>query len=236
MIEGGQNRLLLLACLMASVWLALAKPPGARQEVQRHGVVFEEWIRDTFFGGYRPPDYTQRWDIPANVNTNHGGIPVNPKAAKFGTPVDLGDALRQFDIQEPFLLIVGFWQQDGAVKRFVNVQAVRVEPEQWRRLWGSVTRADLERLDALIKDPSREVLAVRREAQAMKRRPPFTEAVVQVNPKIDANQRRLQCSLRFADFFTHLAPEADRGKTNAPKLLGVSLPAEVVSPPRAFGR
>ncbi len=212
------------------------KPPVARQEVQRHGVVFEEWIRDTFFGGYRPPDYTQRWDIPANVNTNHGGIPVNPKAAKFGTPVDLGDALRQFDIQESFLLIVGFWQQDGAVKRFVNVQAVRVEPEQWRRLWGSVTRADLERLDALIKDPSRDVLAARREAQAMKRRPPFTEAVIQVNPKIDANQRRLQCSLRFADFFTHLAPEADRGKTNAPKLLGVPLPAEVVSPPRTFGR
>jgi len=212
------------------------KPPVARQEVQRHGVVFEEWIRDTFFGGYRPPDYTQRWDIPANVNTNHGGIPVNPKAAKFGTPVDLGDALRQFDIQEPFLLIVGFWQQDGAVKRFVNVQAVRVEPEQWRRLWGSVTRADLERLDALIKDPSRDVLAARREAQATKRRPPFTEAVIQVNPKIDANQRRLQCSLRFADFFTHLAPEADRGRTNSPNLLGVPLPAEVVSPPRAFRR
>jgi hypothetical protein len=232
----GHKRWLLLACGLAIVGLALAKPPETRREVQRHGVVFEEWIRDTFFGGYRPAGYTQRWDIPANVNTNHGGIPVNPKAAKFGTPVDLGDALRQFDIQEPFLLIVGFWQQDGAVKRFVNVQAVRVEPEQWRRLWGSVTRADLERLDALIKDPSRDVLAVRREAQAAKRRPPFAGAVIQVNPKIDAKQRRLQCSLRFADFFTHLAPAADRGKTNAPKLLGVPLPAEVVSPPRAFRR
>jgi hypothetical protein len=232
----GRKRWVLLAYCVASAWFVLAKPPEVRREVQRHGVVFEEWIRDTFFGGYRPPDYTQRWDIPANVNTNHGGIPVNPKAAKFGTPVDLGDALRQFDIQEPFLLIVGFWQQDGAVKRFVNVQAVRVEPEQWRRLWGSVTRTDLERLDALIKDSSRDVLAARREAQAMKRRPPFTEAVIQVNPKIDANQRRLQCSLRFADFFTHLAPEAERGKTNSPKLLGVPLPSEVVSPPRAFGR
>lgn len=232
----GPKRGLLLAYFVASAWLAVAQPPETRREVQRHGVVFEEWIRNTFFAGYQPADYTQRWDIPANVNTNHGGVPVNPKAAKWGTPVDLGDALRQFDIQEPFLLIVGFWQQEGAVKRFVNVQAVRVEPEQWRRLWGSVTRADLERLDALIKDPSRDVLAARREAQATKRRPPFTEAVIQVNPKIDANQRRLQCSLRFADFFTHLAPEADRGKTNAPKLLGVSLPAEVVSPPRAFGR
>ncbi len=215
---------------------AAAKPPAGRQEVQRHGVVFEEWIRNTFFAGYQPVDYTQRWDIPANVNTNHGGIPVNPKAAKWGAPVDLGDALRQFDIREPFLLIVGFWQQQGAVKRFVNVQAIRVEPEQWLQLWGSVTRADLERLDALIKDPSRDVLAVRREAQAMKRRPPFTEAVIQVNPKIDVKQRRLQCSLRFGDFFGHLAPLADRAATNAPTLFGVALPAEVASPPREFRR
>jgi hypothetical protein len=205
-----------------------------RHEVQRHGVVFEEWIRETFFGGYQPPSYTQRWDIPANVNTNHGGIPANPKAAKYGTPVDLGDALRQFDIAEPFLLIVGFWKQDGEVKRFVNVQAVRVEPEQWRRLWGPISRADLERLDALIKDTSRDAIEVRKAAQAMKRKAPFTEAVIQVNPKIDARQRRLQCSLRFDDFFRQLAPSADRSPTNAPVLFGVPLPPALASPPRTF--
>lgn len=234
MSKDGNKRCLLLAYFVASAWLVLAKPPETRREVQRHGVVFEEWIRDTFFGGYRPAGYTQRWDIPASVNTNHGGIPANPKAAKFGTPVDLGDALRQFDIAEPFLLIVGFWKQDGDVKRFVNVQAVRVEPEQWRRLWGSVTRADLEQLDALIKDTSRDVLATRKAAQALKRKSPFTGAVIQVNPKIDAKQRRLQCSLRFADFFDRLAPVADRAATNAPRLFEVPLPAELASPPREF--
>ena len=207
-----------------------AAPPEERREVQRHGVVFEQWIRDTFFGGYQPGDYTQRWDIPASVNTGHGGIPVNPKAAKFGTPVDLGDALRQFDIADPFLLVVGFWKQDGEV----IVQAVRVEPAQWRALWGPVTRADLERLDALIKDTSRDVMATRQAAQAMKRRAPFTKAVMQVNPKLDAKQRRLQCSLRFDDFFTHLAPEAGRGVTNAPTLFGRTLPLELASPPRSF--
>jgi hypothetical protein len=165
---------------------------------------------------------------------NHGRIPVNPKAARFGAPVDLGDALRQFDITEPFLLVVGFWRQDGDVKRFVNAQAVRIEPEQWRRLWGPVTRADLERLDALIKDTSRGVLATRKAAQAMKRQAPFTQSVIQVNPKIDAKQRRLQCSLRFDDLFRQLAPEADRGPTNAPTLFGRALPAELVSPPRTL--
>ena len=58
---------------------------GSAQEVQSHGLVFERWVRDTFFDGYKPASYTQRWDIPASANRAHGGIPVNPKAVKHGT-------------------------------------------------------------------------------------------------------------------------------------------------------
>ena len=105
-------------------------------EEQVHGVIFEQWIRDTFFNGYKPKSYTQKWDIPAAANRRFGGVPVNPKAAKYGTPVDLGDALRQFDIAEPFILALGFWQQAGEEKRFVNLVAPRIEPAAWRKLWG----------------------------------------------------------------------------------------------------
>ena len=93
------------------------------QEVQQHGLVFEAWVHDTFFDGYQPPGYTQKWDIPSAANKHHGGIPVNAKAAKDHTPVDLGDALRQFDIAEPFILVIGYWRQDEAKKRFVNIIA-----------------------------------------------------------------------------------------------------------------
>ena len=80
---------------------------------------------------------------------------MNPKATKYGTPIGLGDALRQYDIAEPFLLIVGFWQQvTPQEKRWVNVQAVRVEPKVWRSLWGDLTRTDLAELEAVIKDKS----------------------------------------------------------------------------------
>ena len=48
--------------LLLLLILALVAPA---QEVQRHGLVFEQWVRDTFFEGYQPPGYTQRWDIPA---------------------------------------------------------------------------------------------------------------------------------------------------------------------------
>ena len=68
-------RLLILAILLAVL-------PAGAQEVQRHGLVFETWVRDTFFDGYHPRFHTQKWDIPAAVNVRFGGVPVNPKAIK----------------------------------------------------------------------------------------------------------------------------------------------------------
>lgn len=204
-------------------------------EVQHHGLVFEQWVRASFFGGYKPGDYTQLWDIPAEFNKDHGGIPANPKAVKYGSPLDMGDALRQFGVAEKggrFLLIVGFWTQDGKKKKWVNAVAVEVTPEQYRRLWEPVTREDLEKLDGVVKDRSLSPAEAREEAQEIKRRVPFSKSIMQVNPKIDAHQRRLQCSIRFGDFFHFLAPAADSTKQDKPGLWGLPLPDEFESAPR----
>lgn len=222
------NALLLLLAILA-VGAARAR------EVQSHGLMFERWLQDTFFDGYRPPNYTQRWDIPATANSKHGGVPVNPKAIKHGTPVDLGDALRQFEIEEPFMLIVGFWEQASPTeKRWVNAQAVTVQPALWRKLWHPVTKADLEKLVAVIKDKTLSLDEARARAKEMKAGPPFSEAVIQVNPKIDRAQRRLQCSLSFRGFFQHLAPGASPEKTSSPKVFGVPVPAKFESSPRTI--
>jgi hypothetical protein len=218
------------------VFLALVLTLAAA-EVQHHGLVFEEWIDDTFFEGYRPPNYTQKWDIPAAQNKNHGGVPVNPKAIKYGAPVDLGDALRQFAIDEPFILAIGFWRQDGDEKRFVNLIAPRIEPTAWKKLWGAVTQADLEKLDAVVKDKSLSPAEARAAAQKIKNAPPFTTAVIEVNPKIDAKtQRRLQCSLRFDDVFKYLAPGADPRPQERVALWGVEFPQAIASKPRDLKR
>ena len=218
-----------LLVLMAAVLLEA-------QEVQRHGLVFETWVRETFFPGGEPAGYTDRWDIPAARNRDHGGIPVNPKAVKWGTPIDLGDALRQWEIEEPFWLVAGFWEQaTPGEKRFVKIVAARVEPAQWRALWGDITRADLERLDAIVKDRALTPAEARRAAQALKRTAPFTTGTFVLNPKIDARgQRRLQCSLRFADFLTHLAPEVSREPDPVPALWGVPFPGPIAGGPREF--
>ena len=214
---------------------ALLSITSAR-EVQSHGLLFEKWLRDTFFGGYTPASHTQKWDIPAEHNPDHGHIPVNPKAIKYGTPVDFGDALRQFEIvekRERFLVIVGFWDQvTKTEKKWVNVQAVDITPDQWAAIWKPVTRADLERLVAVVKDKSLSLDEARKRAKEMKSKPPFTESVMQVNPKIDGSQRRLQCSVRFEDFFKHLAPKADASREEQPKVFGVAVPKQFASEAR----
>jgi hypothetical protein len=219
--------------ILALLFVAGALASALAQEVQVHGLVFERWVRDTFFGGYQPVSYTQRWDIPADANKDHGGVPVNPKAVKFGTPVDLGDALRQYAISEPFLLVLGFWEQDGDQKRFVNIVAPLLTPEKWKTLWGDVTYADLLKLDTLIKDPARPIEETRKLALRAKNAPPFNSAIIQVNPKIDARQRRLQCSIRFDDVFRHLAPDASAQRQTSPALWGVPFPGPIESPPRS---
>lgn len=224
------KRVLLLCAVLAAAWLF-----AAAQEVQLHGLVFERWVRDTFFDGYKPASYTQRWDIPAAANRDHGGIPVNPKAIKYGAAIDLGDALRQYEIDEPFMLVVGFWQQQGETKRFVNIAAPVISPALWRKLWGPVTYADLIKLDALIKDQGPAVEELRKIVMKAKNTAPFTEAIIQVNPKIDSRgQRRLQCSLRFADFFKYLAPDADSKPQVHPQLFGVEYPGPIPSKPRVL--
>lgn len=224
---------LLILLLTSILWVATQ---GLSREVQSHGLQFEKWLRETFFGGYVPASRTQKWDIPASANLEHGGIPVNPKATKHGTPVGLGDALRQFEINETFMLIVGFWDQvTPEDKRWTNVQAVRVKPQMWRKLWEPVTRGDLEKLDAIIKDKALSLEESRERAQAIKSNPPFTEAVIQVNPKIDGSQRRLQCSLRFDDFFKHLAAGASAERMARPELFGVPVPVVFESAPRKLG-
>ncbi len=220
--------------IILGLFLAVFLPA---QEVQQHGVVFEKWIRDTFFEGYEPASYTQKWDIPADANRRHGGLPVNPKATKYRSAVGLGDALRQYDIDQPFILLLGFWEQDGDVKRFVNITPVTIHPETWRMMWGPVTRADLERLDELIKNRDLDYREVRRRAQAMKRAPPFSESLIVLNPKIGAGphgQRRLQCSLRFDHIFDLLASHADRTPCENPTLWGIPFPGPVASEARHF--
>lgn len=100
-------------------------------EVQLHGFDFENWIKKTFFAEFSI-SYSSKWDVPAEFNTleiipnEFRNLPVSVKTCKNRSPIGFGDALRQFGINEDFLLIVGFWEQENDNKNFVSVEAVKV--------------------------------------------------------------------------------------------------------------
>lgn len=206
-------------------------------EVQGHGFTFEKWIHETFFDSYKSRSYTEEWDVGKEFNVSYGGVPVSIKTAKHGSPVGLGDALRQFRINEDFLLIVGFWRQEENKKRIVNIVAAPITVGLWRSLWHPITSEDLQKLDATIKDRTLTYQQARTEAQRIKSQPPFTQAHITVNPKIDSKtQRRLQCSLGFSTLFSAVAPDADQTAVEVPKLFGVESIEAFLSNPRVFKR
>lgn len=109
-------------------------------EVQSHGFSFERWVKDTFFGGYSG-NYMQKWDIPASENketevpTEWKGFPVSIKTAKWGSPIGLGDAIRQRNINESFVMIAGFWRQRTPQEKwFEEIGIVKFHPEYWNSL------------------------------------------------------------------------------------------------------
>lgn len=206
-------------------------------EVQRHGFTFEEWVRKQFFGGYQAASYTGHWDVPAERNEKFGNVAVSIKTAKFGSPVGFGDALRQFSIREDFLLIVGYWKQEGRNKRIVNAIATPITTHTWASLWSPITLNDLRELDAAIKDRTIGYHEARRRAQAIKTAPPFASAAITLNPKIDSKtQRRLQCSIGFALMFDRVVPNAIRGEIENQEMLGIRVIEPFLSSARTFLR
>ncbi|MDQ3799852.1 MAG: hypothetical protein M3384_10395 [Acidobacteriota bacterium] len=208
-------------------------------EVQSHGFDFENWIKKTFFAEFSV-SYGSKWDVPAQLNNREivpeafRYLPVSIKTCKNGCPIGFGDALRQYKNNEDFLLIVGFWEQAGAYKNFVAVEAVKVAAEDWRKLFEALTENDLQLLDATIKNREMHYSEVRETAQRIKKSFPPTRVVL--NPKIDSKiQRRLQCGLPFGVFWNNFAgkePYRDLQCT----LFGEYVPNPFASGARVFKR
>jgi len=208
-------------------------------EVQSHGFAFEQWVRDALFGGYSGR-YSQDWDVPAEITQGANlppdvrGLPVSIKTAKIGSPIALGDALRQRAISRPFLMIVGFWRQHSAEQKwFEEIGWARFSVSSWQTLWGELTLEELGELDAKIKSfgPDKHKEA-RQFAKNWKAAHQKLSHIV-INPKIDSrNQRRIQCSLPFKIFWEHAGRNPERH--DRPLLFGLPFNNPVMSSPRSF--
>jgi len=188
---------------------------GARQ---RHGFQFQDWIAKKFFD----LSYTGQWDIHEKMNPEGKAAgPISIKTAKWRTPIGLGDALRQFDIKRDFTIVVGFWEYRSGRKQVIKVVVAKVAKKTWRGLWGRLTRPDLERLDSSIKDRSVGHDKARDQAKGSKAALASKGHLIVLNPKIDSKgQRRWQCSLPFAVFFSQIVGEQYPQPDRKPMLWG----------------
>ncbi|HEY5793254.1 MAG TPA: hypothetical protein VIS74_08145 [Chthoniobacterales bacterium] len=211
-------------------------------EVQIHGFSFERWVRGTLFEGYSG-NYMQKWDIPPDFNQHESipeqfrNIPVSVKSAKYGSPIGLGDILRQRVIYQPFLMIAGFWRQRTPSEKWIeDIGAAFFDPAQWNGLWGGLTSEGIQVIDAQIKDLGTPYTVARELAQQWKRRLADTSgSAVVVNPKIDSKrQRRIQCSLPFRTFWE----AAGRKPTvcESPALFGFEFENPILSGARTFNQ
>lgn len=205
-------------------------------EVQSHGFVFEKWVRDTFFEEYSTV-YSAMWDIAKEANKKFGNLPISIKTAKYESSIGLGDAIRQISINEKFIFIVGFWQQEENFKRIVNVTATQINIPLWKSLWKPLKLKDIQALDKLIKSYDVHYSDIRKQAQLLKSSQPYCDCSITLNPKIDSKtQRRLQCSIGFNLHFDRVAIGDSREAQKRPTLWGVEVPEPWESGSRKFNK
>lgn len=208
-------------------------------EVQAHGFSFEKWVRDHFFSGYTG-NYMQKWDVPPEHNIHPSvpeplrRLPVSIKTAKLGSPIGLGDVLRQCEIDHDFLLIVGFWEQRTKTEKWiVDIGCASFISADWRKLWGQLSLADISSIDVVVKNMTDHYSIVRQKARLWKSGLIVKSSTIVINPKIDSKtQRRIQCSLPYKTFWKATGREPQ--KCDEPELWGHVFPNPIKSSARTF--
>ena len=185
-----RRSLLLLAALALGVPSFL---PGV--ERQSHGFAFEEQVWNHLFDR----GYTDEWDIPGAANLRNPGVPISVKYIRWGSSIYLGDAIRQRTIAEPFEMIVGFHETVDGERRTVAIHHLTFSPEEWEQAWGEITAGELEAFAERIQEGTVEDAQnfARERAAELRQR----SGIFSINPKINKDQRRIQCSIPFTRFY-----------------------------------
>lgn len=211
-------------------------------ESQAHGFKIERMLRacSEFGGAITPSNYSSEFDVPAGLSAWSQGAPVQIKTT-LGSQVMLGDALRNFNRDVPFeLLIVCGYQHSASVKIFDRIERFLFEPLEWRSLFGTLPLEDLFTLDAFIRSiPKGSQEALRAEAHARKQKLIDKHApIVSLQPKIDSkSQRRLQSGASLESFPLILGKPSRHKEYRSGDAFGdLTLPLTIQSSPRQRSR
>lgn len=228
---------------MRSIYRILLSP-FKMPEVQKHGFSWERNLIQEVYGAseaeLKSIKYTNKMDLPAALNRlDHVNLSIKTSCA--ANTVCMADCLRIYDAvskEEPLHMTVVHYEQDDTLKTKKLTRIVEVDLTKSKDiLFGSLTRADIERLDKLVKSvpqkrsPTEEEHAALYALQGELQK---KSGAIYMNIKCNSQQSRLQCS--FNKFQEFLETNKDRviSQSKSAEFRGKKILEEVASARREF--
>jgi len=166
-------------------------------EVQEHGFIFENWIKQILHIDHLATNYTQKWDIP-------GQLPISVKCMGEFNALEFSSAERMWEIDSDFLLIVARWRQTGPIKIIISIDELLFNKAILKKLRGDITLNELRAFNNKIKSfPSGRAgqEAGSTFAKNWKRVNSHKMGLLNIAAKLDSKtQRRVQCNLNYSNY------------------------------------
>ena len=215
-----------------------------RKEVQGHGFSWEKEIISRVYGVTAEElagiKYTSKMDLPSHLN-RLDGCDVSIKTSCSANAVCMADCLRIFDevsSGKPLHLVVIHYKQDDSTNTKKITGIIEIDLTDSREaLFGSLTRAQIEELDAAVKSvpqkrkPTEEeytkMYAIRDALQP-------SCGALHLDIKCNSTQSRLQCSFNHFQTFIEKNPSRVTAKSSTNEFRGAAISAEIQSSRRTF--
>ena len=169
-------------------------------EVQQHGNYYEDLktrqitgLDKKTYDSLKSNGYTSGMDIMKgllslcdwSIKTTGGNV------------VDCGDILRRRQ-EEKYNLVVAVWEQVGMTKVFHTEYTFYISPGDTDKLWGKMNYNQLvEYVDYIKSIPYGQEAETKTDRTVLKNCIEDKNALFTINPKVNSQQRRVQCSLKI---------------------------------------
>lgn len=166
-------------------------------EVQKHGFIFENWVKGILGVKELAFNYTQKWDIPRET-------PISVKCMGLTNALEFGSAVRIWEINEIFTLVVGRWEQVGSKKLIRSIDEIDITPEILTKMRGNISLEEIKELDKKIKTFLAGKVGQQQGIEFAKKWKSDRRdrmGLLTITHKIDSkNQRRIQCNLNYVNY------------------------------------
>jgi hypothetical protein len=202
--------------------------------VQQHGFEWEDQVKKVYMqdlSSNKIP-YTSKIDLPASLNKVNG-VDLSIKTTGNKNSVCMGDALRQFDLLAsgtPYHMVVVHYNQVDGIKKLAKIVEVDLTGA---KLFGSLTRAQIEKLDTMVKAvPQKRKPTPEEHTAYYAFHKTLVSGPLSLAIKCNSSQSRLQVA--FVGFEKYLEDNPKRviAESTTGKFQGGVITEEIMSPRR----